>query len=148
MAIEWREALNVGNDGIDGDHKHMFMLINKTDDLLSSKQPCTELSEVIDQLWKYTQDHFSREENIMIDVGYPKYDQHKLAHRELIEQLRLCTSPILEMGNQLPPTTDKLSKAVRDGLTGLLRHWLVDHILKMDLQLKPLLAGRSKNYSP
>lgn len=147
MAIEWREALSVGNDGIDADHKRLITLINKTDDLLSSDRPCSELREVVDQLWKYTQEHFSREEDIMIAVGYAKYDQHKRAHSDLIEQLRLITQPIL-MGDPLPATTGKLSKAIRDGLTGLLRHWLVEHILKMDLQLKPLLANRKRSYSP
>ena len=148
MAIEWREALSVGNDPIDADHKHLISLFNRTNALLSTKQPCNELIDVIAQLRKYTQDHFSREEYIMIAAGHPKYDQHKRAHNELIEQLRLCTQPIFEMGNQLPSSTEKLPKSIRDGLTGLLRFWLLEHVLKLDLQLKSLFVNRSKNYVP
>ena len=148
MAIEWRDALSVGNNLIDAEHRQLLALINKTEDLFSSDQPVADLREVIDQLWKYSQDHFTREESIMIDLRYPKYDQHKKAHNEFKEKLRLCTQPLLEMGNQVPDKTSKLPKAVRGGLTELLRQWLVDHVLKWDMELKPLLAGRPKNYVP
>ena len=148
MAIEWRDCLSFNNDLIDQDHRRLFSLINRTEDLLSSDQPMAELHDVINQLWKYTQDHFGREERIMIDTSYAKYDQHKKAHGELIEQLRICTQPLKEMGDQAPAKTGKLPKAIRDGLTGLLRHWIVDHILKVDLELRPLLAHRPKDYAP
>lgn len=144
MSSELRSALRVGSEQIDEEHEHLISLVNKAEELLAVDQSVAALREAIDRLWEYTQDHFAREESIMINLGYARYDQHKKVHVELIEQLRLCTQPIREMGDALPDNTSQLSKTIRDPLKAFLRHGLVDHILKSDMQLKPLLPGRQQ----
>ena len=142
MAIEWRGVLSLQDDLLDTDHKQLVSLINTIELLLSSDQPSADLRVAVEQLWKNTQDHFAREESIMIDINYANYDLHKKAHSELIEKLLLCTQPVMQMGNHLPSGMGKLPKEIREGLKVFLRYWLVEHILTMDVQLKPLLANR------
>jgi hemerythrin len=75
----------------------------------------------------------------MVDVAYAHYDMHRLAHLELIEQLKQAAQPILDMKNGDAHSTLDVPQEARDALVGLLRHWLVDHIIKVDMQLKSVL---------
>lgn len=147
MPIVWREALSIGNDLIDQDHRHLLSLINTVEELLTTDRPCTELLAAIDRLRDYTDFHFTREERIMLRLQYTKYDHHKHAHRSLIDQLTQATRPIRNPAQDLLPTTAGLPEEIRDSVVNLLRHWLLDHILKEDMKLKPLLAGYGRNYS-
>lgn len=147
MTIVWRDALSVGNDSIDADHRFLLSLINRLEQVLTTDQPSADLLAAIDRLRNYTHEHFGREERIMLNLAYAKYDVHKHAHGELIEQLEQVTRPIRELGESMPATTANLPAAMRDGVIELLRHWLLDHILKEDLKLKPLLAARSRSFA-
>ncbi len=147
MPIVWRDAWSVGNDLIDAHHRHLLTLINTVEDLLTTDRPRTELLEAIAQLGNYTDFHFRREEQIMLLVQYAKYDDHKQAHGRLIEQLKQATQPILTPLEEASPTTAGLPEETRDNVVGLLRHWLVAHILKEDFKLKPLLAQYGRAYS-
>ena len=82
MALQWRNALSVGNEMIDNDHKKLFALINEVEVALSGDNPVAEALGAIDGLATYTQEHFFREESIMINLRYVKFDHHKNAHRQ------------------------------------------------------------------
>ncbi|MDO9601802.1 MAG: hemerythrin family protein [Rhodocyclaceae bacterium] len=148
MTIAWSEAWSVGNDLIDADHRHLLTLINIFEKVLSTDRPLTDLRAAVDALFDYTQGHFAREERIMLGLQYAKYDHHKHAHGELIEQLKQATQPIRDLGDVMSPSTADLPREIRDSLSGLLRHWILDHILKEDMQFKPLLAKRPGNFAP
>lgn len=148
MPIEWRDAMSVKNNAIDADHKHLLTLINDFEQQLSSNAPVVSLRGTIVQLEKYTRKHFAREEQVMLHLGYRKYDQHKVAHGELIEQLKHATKPVMDPDGDLPATIGELPEDLRTGLKILLRHWLLDHILNSDMLLKPMLAQQSPAYAP
>jgi hemerythrin len=140
MTIKWRDVLSVGDDRIDDDHRQLFSLINGVEGLLSSDQPTSSLQRAIDQLKRVTEDHFAREERIMGGISYTQVDLHKRAHGELIRQLQHYSDSITQTHASDNARTVDLPAELRDGLTGLLQHWLVDHILAFDMQLKPLLT--------
>lgn len=147
MPIVWRDALSVGNDLIDADHRHLLSLINKVEELLTTDRPRHDLLEAIKQLSDYTDFHFRREEQIMLQLQFSRYDDHKQAHGRLIEQLKIATRPILIADDGAASTTAGLPDEARDKMVELLRHWLVEHILREDMKLKPLLGQYGRNYS-
>jgi hemerythrin len=146
MPIVWRDALSVGNDLIDADHQHLLTLINTLELMLTTEQPFAALRQALADLKTYTHEHFAREERIMIALRYVPYDAHKHAHGELIRQLDEATRFIGEQTDVAALTTAAVPAAVKESLIGLLRAWLVDHIVKEDLHLKPLLAGQPRGY--
>jgi hemerythrin len=148
MPVAWREALNVSNDLIDADHQYLLSLINTFEEIFTADRPIADLLAAIGELRDYTHTHFAREERIMLALRYARYDQHKLAHARLIEQLDQAAKPLQELGAVLSATAAALPEEIRDSLVGLLRHWLLDHIMDEDMQYKPLLAGRPKNFAP
>jgi hemerythrin len=147
MTIVWRDALSVGNDRIDADHQHLLTLINTLELMLTTEQPFVDLQRAIADLRTYTHDHFAREERIMIALRYVTYDAHKHAHGELIRQLDEATKFIVEQADAATLTTVAVPAAIKESLIALIRSWLVDHIVREDLHLKPLLAGMPKNFA-
>jgi hemerythrin len=144
MTLLWRDALSVGNDQIDSDHKCLLALINAVEVLLTAENPLSDLCAALDKLADYTHHHFAREERLMISLHYLKYDAHKHAHGELISQLDEAAKPVKDLPEDPNQTTSKIPEEARSKLVALLRHWLLDHIIKEDMLLKPLLAKHPK----
>lgn len=138
MPIVWRDAFSIGYRQIDNDHRHLLDLINIVEGALTGEQALTKLLNAIDDL-TYTRQHFALEERLMMEAMYPGIDRHKAAHLELIEQLRQAAKPIRDLKAAEPLSTLAVPEEARDALIGLLRHWLVDHIIKEDMQLKSVL---------
>jgi hemerythrin len=130
MALEWREAMSVGDENIDADHKHLIDLINEFGVAISGKIEHKQIAHVLLGLVEYTTDHFKREEELQLKVRYPYHDAHKKMHRDVLKQL----SAIVTEYTQSPP--DKRIAMIRD-LAGFLKTWLVDHIIDSDLRMKP-----------
>lgn len=139
MPIVWRDAFSIGYRQIDNDHRHLLDLINIVEVALTSEQALSKLLNAIDDLAAYTRQHFTFEERLMVDARYANYETHKAAHLELIEQLRQAAKPIQDLAQGAALTTLAVPEEARDALVGLLRHWLVDHIIKEDMQLKSVL---------
>ena len=83
----------------------------------------------MDSLLGYTRTHFAEEEEMMLKAGYPGYDRHCEAHRQLIEQVE-------QMGERLEKGDASLREDVFSFLFG---DWLLDHILHIDSQYVPYL---------
>ena len=139
MPIVWRDTFSIGFRQIDDDHRRLLELINIIEAAFTGEQALSKLLNAIDDLAAYTRRHFAFEERLMIEASYANYEAHKLAHLELIEQLKQAAEPILNMRGGESATTLAVSEEARDALVGLLRHWLVDHIIKEDMQLKAVL---------
>jgi hemerythrin-like metal-binding protein len=139
MPIVWRDAFSIGYKQIDNDHRHLIDLINDVETALTGEHTLSRLYNAIDDLTAYTRRHFSFEERLMIEASYAHYDLHKVAHLELIEPLKQAAQPILDLKEGDAHTTLAVPEEARDVLVGLLRHWLVDHIIKEDMQLKSVL---------
>lgn len=142
MPIVWRDAMSVGNDTIDDDHRGLIDLINRVEAALQTESEQKVLTEVLDQLVRYTHEHFEREERLMRTVRYGGYVLHRQAHRELIVRLGRIRAEI-----EASKAAD--AGAERSGaVVALLRSWLVDHIFAEDLRYRPSLAGYARDYVP
>jgi len=81
------------------------------------------LGELIKKLFKYTREHFQREEAVMLACDFPHFRNHQQVHRLLIKQVRE-NNERLENG-QL--TTEELLE--------FLVQWLTEHIQGLDFEL-------------
>lgn len=135
MAILWRAAMAVGHDMIDTDHQQLIELINAVEDRLRGTVGDDSLAKTLDQLTLYAHEHFEREENLMRSLQYRRSVEHRQAHRELRTRLEKLRSDI-EAAN-----ADTTPPAEIERLVVLLRSWLLDHVLKEDMLLKPVLHG-------
>ena len=137
MGLEWREQLSVGNDLIDSDHKYLIEVINNAELSLKAKDRAG-LTKALDSLAKYSTTHFSREETIATAVGYPKAEHLHASHALLITKLDHAKQ---EIG-------DVWTDAAGDFFGVFLREWLVNHVIKEDMLMKPYLKKHSPRFDP
>jgi len=131
MAIKWVNSLSVSNTSVDNDHKHLIDIINQIEMSLQNENDEDGLKNGLKELEVYAEEHFQREEKLMKSVGYPNYYSHFKEHRDLINTLNGIKSDI----NKKLANKQKITEP--DALVDLLRHWLLDHVVKEDLQVKP-----------
>ena len=123
--FQWSSDFSVEVVELDEDHQMLFDLLNHLRLTIDSGET-SALPLIIDDLLQYTIYHFRHEEDLMQDCRYPYFENHKLVHRMLEEQLA-------DFVNN-PDNRENLEAAT--WLIGFFQNWLKDHI-----------AGMDKNYS-
>ncbi len=162
MSLVWREKMSVHNSLIDKEHKYLIDQINALEVAINTHDNHDILVEILNHLMGYTKTHFEHEEMIQKKINYPGISEHIEEHRKLIDEFTgikarldeiLLSVEFAEKPSEGDNITDDeindllsddapdepLSKKDLEPLIGLMRHWLIDHIIGSDLKLKPLL---------
>ncbi len=121
--IQWSEKMSVGNLIIDQQHKTLVDLVNKMYDAVSKGKGDEAVKEVLPELVNYTKTHFDYEENFMKQTSYPNLAQHHKLHQDLIRHAYDINDNI-QTGQFFSSVT----------VTGFLKDWLMNHILKEDMK--------------
>jgi hemerythrin-like metal-binding protein len=122
-------VLSVEVDEIDEDHRKLVNLFNLLNHAVTEGEPPDYLAAVLEELVNCTVWHFSHEERLMLKYRYEDTDEHKAAHRELIESARALQQKILQADN-----------AVVDEDIEYLERWLTEHIFTDDMRLGGYLS--------
>lgn len=139
MGLVWRDQLSVGNDAIDSDHKYLIDIINRVEQGMAAKNR-NSLTAALDSLSTYSQEHFAREEKIAKAAGYEEVPGLNHSHEALIRQLDQVKTEIGQMQEWSPQAAEHFAT--------LLRSWLMDHVVKEDLLMKPTLQKHSPLFNP
>ena len=124
MYAEFDETLVTGNEMIDSQHKE---LIDKINDLLKS---CEQSSgkvtaiQTLGYLADYTDFHFSAEEKLQEEIGYPGIAEHKQKHEELRQVVSELHAMLEEEEGPSEAFVAQVQKNVVD--------WLYNHIKGFD----------------
>jgi len=137
MSLEWREQLSVGNDVIDSDHKYLIEIINRVEKGFATNDR-EALRTALDSLFQYSKTHFEAEEKIASAAGYSAVPRLHDSHMALLDSLNLLRRKFA--GEWTP--------ALIEHFTALLRDWLMNHVIKEDLMMKPFLTKRSPKFDP
>ncbi len=132
MTIVWREAMAVGNDTVDSEHKHLVELINNFEVAIGHGVDHKKVKRVLLGLVEYSAEHFRHEEQLQATIHYPFIISHQKAHRDLLKKL----VSIVQGYINAPP--DRRDQMIR-GVAEFLRSWLIDHIIEFDLRMKPFM---------
>ena len=143
MPIIWRPQMSLGNALLDADHRYLMCLINTVELAMRTGAQRAILGVTFDQLEEYTHEHFRREEELQIELHYAQYDRHKQAHQDLVARLSSIRKQCEEHANDAESSGKDF-----DALIGLLRSWLIDHVLKEDMLMKPMLAAHAAAHRP
>ena len=130
--ITWTEALRVGVDSVDTDHKFLISLINQLDEAIEADQDRDVVGSVLNALLDYTVYHFRREEALMDACAYPELDQHRRAHAQLTDRVRAIRADYL----------NRPDGVVGADVLAFLKDWLTQHILGTDMEYRPYLHGQ------
>ena len=143
--IEWNDTISVDKGIVDEDHRHLIRIVNEFAFSIGRGAREKELGQILLDLRAYAAAHFSREEKLQLQIGFPFARAHQKAHEELIRSLSATLRHFVE-----DRETGRLNDSVTD-IGNLLRRWLMDHILDADMRMKPYAAemqGFRQNYAP
>ncbi len=126
----WDEGFRLGIRKIDDEHATFLNILNSLEDAVSQGRGKAEVGKTIDELMLYAYNHFSGEEQMMRDYGYPDYERHKKIHEA-------ATGKILEIANLYQAGFSDASQ-----LISALTDWLIKHIQGTDKKYAPFFAAK------
>jgi methyl-accepting chemotaxis protein len=126
--FEWNDRLSVGVDGMDDQHKRFLVLINELHDSMKQGKGPDTLRNILDELARYTEYHFSAEEELMEKHRCPDIELQKAAHRKFEDKVHEFQHRFAK-GDQT---------VLLDAMTTI-REWLINHIQKMDKKYGPYI---------
>lgn len=127
--IHWKDEYSVGVDVLDRQHKGLIKLINR---LTSEDADIGMMAWVFDELEAYTKDHFSEEERLMAEAGYPDLATHRKQHHDF-EQWLSAVRQTYSIGAASP-------SLLAETVNAFLADWLVNHILSSDMAYRSALS--------
>lgn len=129
--VAWKPEYSVGIDSIDAQHKTLIELINKLQNTVEFATGRDYELAALDEVVKYTINHFKYEEDLMQDNGYPSFEAHRAEHAKMVARV----DSLLEEYNQ------NQDLAMRKALA-FLKDWLINHINGTDKQYSEFLIGK------
>jgi hemerythrin len=130
--IEWTAKLSVGIDSIDEQHKKLVNMINALNDAMLTNSSDELLGKIFIGLAAYTQKHFTYEENMFAEYGYPDSEEHKRQHNELIAQVVDLKEKFIE----------NPQRTMSADLMLFLKRWITNHIMRTDKEYAEFLISK------
>jgi len=133
--IKWSASYDLGVEEIDIQHRSLVDLLNQVWEGIVYRADRSEVLRVLDELERYTVDHFTEEELYMWEINYPGFNDHTKLHRVFIARIEAEKQVVIQGGD------------LSLNLVHFLKDWLINHILVQDkayaeyAQRKPALAS-------
>ncbi len=122
--VDWYPNYSVHNALMDRHHQELFQAINQLREGVLEGNAEDALDRSFVFLDDYVEKHLKVEEDLLKEIGYPGFSEHKEQHDQLREQI--------EIYRKLFQSGKKLEAA--NLMAFLLKTWLVSHILTIDRQ--------------
>lgn len=126
MSYQFTPDLLTGNLTIDNQHRQLIQAINDLLAACSQGKGRAELEKTTKFLYDYTTKHFSDEEQLQQQSGYPDYARHRQYHEGF---KRTVADLNKKLGEQGP--TISLVGEVNSAVAG----WLINHIKSEDTKV-------------
>ena len=85
MTIPWDPAWATGLAAIDDDHRELVNLANRYLGAVEGGAGLGSTTGILRNLALFFKFHVSKEERMMVALGYPELDEHRCAHRVIAE---------------------------------------------------------------
>ncbi|MGE4282482.1 MAG: bacteriohemerythrin [Clostridia bacterium] len=132
MLFKWKDTFSCNIEEIDRQHKKLFELGSKLDDIISLKDGYDhydEIMEVLAELRDYTVYHFGYEEALMKEHNFEQLESHKYQHELFVDKIN-------EVYNK---NIDDNQERVTFEILMFVADWISTHILKTDMNYKDFL---------
>ena len=122
--------MSIDHGFIDEDHKKLFDIANRVDQLNHPNRRAEELKQTIRELYVYVKYHFEREELFMQEIQYPNADVHHEKHEAIVKEMNHYLTTSHHMGEML------------ENFRLLMNKWVLHHIMDEDIQLREFMKSR------
>jgi hemerythrin len=122
---KWKEEYSVGVELFDRQHKHLFKVINELAEQSGEPPNLHIVTQILKDMFNYAQEHFTDEEKLMEQCGYPEINEQKRQHAYFLKTIaELCA---------YPPEDKEVSIAE---IAEFLNIWWTIHVLRWDMKYK------------
>jgi hemerythrin len=129
--IPWDEKMIIHVQSMDFQHQHWVRLMNQLHEAMLEGKGSLVIHQTLSDALGYTRVHFTSEERLLSENGYPAYNQHKKIHADFIEK-------ILNLQDRL----DKGHMILAIEIMKEMRNWLTQHIQDTDRQYVSFLKQK------
>lgn len=133
MAITWRVQMSIDRCFIDADHRYLIICANTIETVQPGPTMQGEMAAILDRLVACTLVHFEREERLQHAAHFINPSAHGRYHASAIGEL---TAVRAECDREM---TDTQLLAFQKRVSVFLSDWLIDHITRSDLLMKPFI---------
>ncbi len=126
----WDNSYSVKVQRLDDEHKQLFSIINQLHDGMKAGRGKDVMQSVLNQLLRYTEQHFAEEEGLMRRAGYPALNAHMAIHQQFVSKIKSFRTEF-QSG----------ASAISVGVLEYLRSWLAQHIMGTDQQYSATLEA-------
>jgi hemerythrin len=130
IRLEWKDEWSSGDPRIDAEHRRMIGMAARLINASLGRSSREELTSGINGLVVETKSHFSHEEKILADSGYPDLAEHARLHAELLASA----------DSLLSVSTDSAKSAARF-FDFLVDRVVIGHMLTDDVLFFPFLRS-------
>lgn len=132
--INWDDSFDVKVRAMNAQHQKLLMLINELHEAMSAGKGRTIIAKVLDELFNYTETHFSDEEKILEKNLYPELPIQRKEHAYFVNKI-----------SELKQQNESGSLAVTFEASKFLKDWLLNHIMVEDKKYGVFLNGKGVN---
>lgn len=122
--IDWNPRFELGVESVDRDHRELIELINALHAAMCAGATHDRIVAGLGRIHTQIAAHFALEEKLMREANYPGFDDHKLDHDTLLEE-------IIEIRDSVAADGDY----VQQELSLSLDRWFSDHVHTFDAKL-------------
>ena len=141
--LMWSEQFATGHPLVDTQHRMLISYINRLEDLARNTNPSRVEVELflrfIEFLETYILTHFREEEECMIRFKCPVHAQNRMAHRAFLDFFRT-----FKLRLEVEGYRHEVVQELHDSCSA----WIQQHILRIDVQLKPCLNQTAATEEP
>lgn len=139
MRAEFDDTLVTGDEMIDSQHQELIGKINKLLDSCEIGNDKMAAVKTLDYLADYTDFHFTAEEKLQEEIGYPGIEEHKKEHEKLRKVVEELHEMLVEEEGPTPAFVEQVNQNVID--------WLYRHIKGFDRSVAEYrhMRGNSEN---
>jgi len=130
--LSWRKEYEIGVPQIDAEHHHLVDLINAFHETYLRGESSEEIPRLLNQLVAYAEEHFQHEELLMSASDYPRLDEQRAQHEELV-------ASIFAINEKFSADRTKAGAEVLH----FIKNWLLDHMVKYDMDIGDFLRHKA-----
>ena len=134
MHMEWTSDLEIGVAAIDNEHKLIIEFYNRIYHFYTSDVDVIMLDRAISDFKFLFSLHFLKEENFMIEIGYPDFEPHAREHETLVTLLNSAADGKGERDDTCPK------------IAFLVLQWLSSHLEGADRRLAAYARGQRSHW--
>ena len=133
--ITLTKDMETGVGKIDAQHRELVDRINAVTAMGTKSISNEETKKTLDLLGAYIVKHFSDEETLQKQSGYPQYEQHKQLHQQYIAEFEKLKKEFAQNGHSALFTLN-LSKSIIN--------WIVRHIKSVDAEFGKFYTAKQQ----